>query len=87
MQLRCHKMVVIFLNLELGIFSMKLGKNILFAFGNMTQYRSSKWAKKLDSVISFFLYHIIILLLFDFVSEIDITPCSKIDKLLVVYRL
>ena len=31
-----------FLFLELGIFSLKLGKNILFVIGNMTQYRSPK---------------------------------------------
>ena len=37
---------VILMFLELGNFSLKLGKNILFAIGNRTQYQSSKWAKK-----------------------------------------
>ena len=39
-------MVVFFLFPELEIFSLKLGKNIIFAIGNMTQYQSPKWAKK-----------------------------------------
>ena len=35
-----------FLFSELRIFSLKSGKNILFAIGNMTQYRLSEWAKR-----------------------------------------
>jgi len=34
------------LDFGLGIFGLKLGKNILFAIGNMTEFRSSKQAKK-----------------------------------------
>ena len=34
----------IFLFLGLGIVSLKLKKTHTFAIGNMTQYRSSKWA-------------------------------------------
>ena len=30
----------------IGNFLLEIGKNILFAIGNVTRFRSSKWAKK-----------------------------------------
>ena len=46
---RCHKMMIVLLFLELGIFFLKFGeKNILFAIENMTKYRSPKWTKNPD---------------------------------------
>ena len=37
--------IFFFLFLELRTFSLQMGKNKLFAIGNMTQYGSSKWAQ------------------------------------------
>ena len=39
-------MVFFFCSLNWEFFSLKLGKNILFAIGNTIQYQSSEWAKK-----------------------------------------
>ena len=50
-QFGCTKMVILFLFLELGTFSLKLGKKS-YVIGNKTLYRLSKWTRNSpDNVI------------------------------------